>query len=603
MLFGKHINRYYLRYLPAFTIGLIALVIVDYLQLVVPRLYRYVVNGITYGTVTEADGTVHVFDMVYLLDKICLPMIIVITLMILGRFGWRVCFRGSAVKMETHLRGRMFDHCKDLSQQYYNVNKVGNIMTLFTNDLETVQDCFGWGVMMFCDAIFLGGLALIRMYAMDPMLTLLSMIPMVFLLVMGALMDHQLEKRWDARQAAFSSMSDFAQESFSGIAVVKAFVKEAVQLTSFKKINKHNEKVNVAHTKLATVFNILVTLFVESVICVILGYGGYLVWQRKFDAGKLVEFIGYFTAIIWPIMAISQLVEMHSRGKASLKRIGELLDAKPDVCDREDVTEPETLRGNIEFRNLTFRHPEATYDALQNVSFKINEGEQVGIIGKTGAGKTTIVDLILRTYNVPDGTLFIDGHDVNSIPIRTVRRFAAYVPQDNFLFSDTIAHNIAFALGEADADVVEYAARMADIHDNISEFADKYETVLGERGVTVSGGQKQRISIARALLKDAELLILDDSVSAVDVKTEKVILENLRRVREGKTTILIAHRISTIQNMDKIVFIDDGKIVAVGSHDVLYDSCREYRNMVDLQRLDDEQSAAEAHGEEVAAHA
>ena len=602
MLFGKHINRYYLRYLPAFIIGLFALVVVDYLQLIVPELYREVVNGITYGSVTNADGTVHTFDMIYLLDEICLPLLWVILFMVLGRFGWRVCFRGSAVRMETHLRGRMFDKCEELSQEYYNVNKVGNLMTLFTNDLETVQDCFGWGVMMFCDAIFLGGLAIVKMYAMSPMLTLLSMIPMAILIVIGALMDHALEKRWDARQAAFSSMSDFAQESFSGIAVIKAFVKELVQLTSFKKINKHNEDVNVAHTKLATILNILVTLFVESVVCVIIGYGGFLVWQGKFNAGQLVEFIGYFTAIVWPVMAISQLVEMHSRGKASLKRISELLDAEADVCDREGVSEPQELRGNIEFRSLTFRHPGASYDALSNVSFKINAGEQVGIIGKTGAGKTTLVDLILRTYNVPDGTLFIDGYDVNDIPIRTVRQFAAYVPQDNFLFSDTIAHNIAFAMGEAEDDVVENAARMADIHDNVSEFALGYETVLGERGVTVSGGQKQRISIARALLKDAGILILDDSVSAVDVKTERVILENLRRVREGKTTILIAHRISTIQDMDKIIFIDDGKIVAVGSHDTLYEGCREYRNMVDLQRLDDEQAAAESVVGEVSAN-
>ena len=602
MLFGKHINRYYLRYLPAFIIGLFALVVVDYLQLIVPELYREVVNGITYGSVTNADGTVRTFDMIYLLDEICLPLLWVILFMVLGRFGWRVCFRGSAVRMETHLRGRMFDKCEELSQEYYNVNKVGNLMTLFTNDLETVQDCFGWGVMMFCDAIFLGGLAIVKMYAMSPMLTLLSMIPMAILIVIGALMDHALEKRWDARQAAFSSMSDFAQESFSGIAVIKAFVKELVQLTSFKKINKHNEDVNVAHTKLATILNILVTLFVESVVCVIIGYGGFLVWQGKFNAGQLVEFIGYFTAIVWPVMAISQLVEMHSRGKASLKRISELLDAEADVCDREGVSEPQELRGNIEFRSLTFRHPGASYDALSNVSFKINAGEQVGIIGKTGAGKTTLVDLILRTYNVPDGTLFIDGYDVNDIPIRTVRQFAAYVPQDNFLFSDTIAHNIAFAMGEAEDDVVENAARMADIHDNVSEFALGYETVLGERGVTVSGGQKQRISIARALLKDAGILILDDSVSAVDVKTERVILENLRRVREGKTTILIAHRISTIQDMDKIIFIDDGKIVAVGSHDTLYEGCREYRNMVDLQRLDDEQAAAESVVGEVSAN-
>ena len=592
MLFGKHINRYYLKYLPSMLMGLLALILVDYMQLVIPEFYRSVVNGLIDGYVIE-DGVKIAFDMDYLLDKICLPMIIVIICMIFGRFLWRVCFRGAAIKMETHLRGRMFDHCKELSQQYYQVNKVGNLMTLFTNDLETVQDCFGWGVLMFCDAVFLGVLAIIKMYKMDPVLTLLTLIPMGFLLAIGAVLDHKLEKRWDDRQAAFSSLSDFSQETFSGIAVVKAFVKETVKLMSFKKINKDNENANVAHTKLATLLHVLVTLFVESVICVILGYGGYLVWAGKFDAGELVEFIGYFTAIVWPIMAVSQLIEMRSRGNASLKRIGELLDSKPDVCDREGVTEPEALHGAIEFKNLTFRHPGAEYDALTDLSFKINAGEHVGLIGKTGAGKTTVVDLILRTYNVPDGTLFIDGYDVNSIPIKTVRKYAAYVPQDNFLFSDTIANNIAFACDSHDEETVVEAAKMADIHDNISEFTDGYQTMLGERGVTVSGGQKQRISIARALLKDAGLLILDDAVSAVDVKTEKMILSNLRKIRDGKTTILIAHRISTVKSMDKIVFIDDGKLVAVGSHDELYENCPEYRTMVELQKLDDESKKAD----------
>ena len=336
------------------------------------------------------------------------------------------------------------------------------MMALFTNDLETVQDCFGWGIMMFCDAVFLGAMAIVEMYQMDPLLTLLSMIPMALLLGIGAILDHYLEKKWDSRQAAFSSLSDFSQESFSGIAVIKAFVKETVELMSFRKLNKTNEKTNVDFTKASTLLNIFVTLFVESVVCVILGYGGYLVYKGDFDAGQLVEFIGYFTAIIWPIMAVSQLIEMHSRGKASLKRIGELLESKSDVCDREDVREPDALTGEIEFRHLTFRHPEAEYDALTDISFTIHAGEQVGIIGKTGAGKTTLVDLLLRTYNVPDGTLFMDGQDVNTLPIRTVRQYAAYVPQDNFLFSDTIAHNIAFACGEADTETGHRRRRRPD---------------------------------------------------------------------------------------------------------------------------------------------
>ena len=599
MLFGKHINRYYLKYLPMLLLGVAALTLVDYMQLLVPELYKMVINGINEGAV-EIDGVLHAFDMDFLLDRICLPMIFIILSMVLGRFLWRICFFGSGIRMETDLRGRMFDHCKDLSQQYYQHNKVGDLMSLFTNDLETVQDCFGSGILMFCDALFLGVLAFNKMLHMDLLLTLLSMIPMVFLLVGGLILSKYLTMKWETRQEAFSKLSDFSQESFAGIAVIKAFVKEAKELMAFRKLNRENEDANIAYTKLSVSLNISITLLVESVICVILGYGGYLVHEGVLNAGELVEFIGYFTAIVWPVMAISQLIEMRSRGKASLNRIGELLEAKADVFDRDDVDAPEKLNGNIEFRNLTFRYPDGEYDVLKNVSFTIRAGENVGIIGKTGSGKTSLVDLILRTYNVPDGTIFLDGHDINSLSIHSVRRNAAYVPQDNFLFSDTIESNIAFATDNGTKDDVVDAAKMSDVHENIVEFPEKYNTVLGERGVTVSGGQKQRISIARALMKNAPILILDDSVSAVDVKTEKSILENLRRHRAGMTTILIAHRISTIEKMDKILFIDEGELLAVGTHAELYESCPEYRTMVDLQKLDD---LEEEHGKAVTANA
>ena len=279
---------------------------------------------------------------------------------------------------------------------------------------------------------------------------------------------------------------------------------------------------------------------------------------------------------------------MTSRGKASVNRISELLDTKQDVADREGVKELEKAEGSIEFKNLTFRYPDGDYDALKDVSFMISAGENVGIVGKTGSGKTTIVDLILRTYNVPDGTVFIDGQDVNDLSIHSVRAASAYVPQDNFLFSDTIENNIAFAYDNIDEQKVVEAAKLSDVHGNIMNFTEQYKTVLGERGVTVSGGQKQRISIARALMKDAPILILDDSVSAVDTKTEKIILENLRENRVGRTTILIAHRISTIEKMDRIIYIDDGRVEAVGTHAELYDTCEDYRRMVDLQKLEDE---------------
>ncbi|MBS6107236.1 ABC transporter ATP-binding protein [uncultured Gemmiger sp.] len=587
MIFGKYINRYYLKHAPVLLLGILSLLTVDYIQLLIPELYRLVINGVNLGQVV-VDGQTMAFTKEVLFQHICLPMIYIVVLMVIGRFLWRVCFFGSAVRVAADLREQMFDHSRQLSQQYYQVNKVGNLMSLYTNDLDTIQECFGDGILMFFDASVLGILALVKMWRMDIKLTLLALIPAAVMFAIGTVMSQVMTKRWEERQQAFSDLSDFAQENFSGIAVIKAFVKELKELMAFRKLNKENEEINVTYTKIATLLEVLVTLFVESVICVILGYGGWLVYRGQFNAGQLVEYIGYFEAIVWPIMAISMLIEKTARGKASLNRITELLDAPIDVADRDGVADLKNPRGGIEFRHLNFRYPDGEYDVLKDISFTITPGESVGIVGKTGAGKTALVDLLLRTYNVPDGTLFVDGQDVNTVSIHSVRNACAYVPQDNFLFSDTIAHNIGFGVDDASREDIDRAAALADVRDNIVDFKDGYETVLGERGVTVSGGQKQRISIARALLKNAPILILDDSVSAVDTRTERIILDNLKTSRAGKTTLLIAHRISTVEQLDKIIFIEDGRVEAVGPHDELYRTCNEYRRMVDLQKLEDE---------------
>ena len=578
MIFGKYINRFYLKYAPHLLLGLFALWLVDYLQLKIPELYQMVINGMNQGYVM-VDGVQQTFDMAFLLDKICMPMVGVAVAIVFGRFLWRVSIFGAAIRVETNLRDEMFDHAKNLSREYYQQNKVGNLMSLFTNDLDTVQECYGWGFMQFFDALILGVLSMMKMWHMNPMLTVLSLIPMALLFGCASIVGRVMTKKWDYRQECFSNLSDFSQE---------AFVKETRELLAFKKLNDENEVANIDFTKTSVLMRIMVSSFVESVMCIILGYGGYLVYNGTFNAGQLMEFIGYFTAIVWPIMAVSELIDMTSRGKASLKRISELLDAEVTVKDRPGVGELKDVKGEIEFRDLSFRYPDGEFDELQHVSFTIQPGESIGLVGKTGAGKTTLVDLILRTYNVPDGTIFIDGQDVNSVSIHSVRENCAYVPQDNFLFSDTIARNIAFGNSQVDMDMVRHAAVLADVDDNISQFQQGYETVLGERGVTVSGGQKQRISIARALMKDAPILILDDSVSAVDTKTERAILDNLKQTRQGKTTILIAHRISTIEQMDKVLFIDGGTVAGFGTHEALYAQNAAYRKMVDLQRLEEE---------------
>ena len=583
MIFGKHLNRYYLRYGLVILAGILVLVIEDYMMLELPRFYQMVVNGLNEGAVT-VDGVLHSFDMDFLLDRICMPLVWLILGIAVGRFLWRMCFFGTAVRVERDLRDRMFDRARRLSCEYYSRNKVGGLMSLFTNDLDTVQECFGWGMVMLVDAVLMNLMVVLKMWRMNHLLTLLALIPMALLLACATVVGRYMTKKWDVRQEAFSKLSDFSQESFSGIAVIKAFVKEAVELMAFRKLNEENEKANMDHTKASVLMRILVTLFVESVICIILGYGGYLVYADVFNAGQLVEFIGYFTAMVWPVLAVSELIDQTSRGKASLNRISELLDAKEDVVDHPEATPMKTVRGGITFKNLTFAYPGTHVDVLQDISFRIEPGQSVGIVGKTGAGKTTLVDLILRSYNVPDGTVFIDDRDINRITLHDLRAACAYVPQDNFLFSDTIENNIAFGLP---AEGVEAAALLADVDENIRQFPKGYDTVLGERGVTVSGGQKQRISIARALIKDAPILILDDSVSAVDTKTEKTILDNLRDTRQGKTTILIAHRISTVEQLDLLLYLEEGRLVAAGTHAQLLESCPGYATMARLQQLEE----------------
>ncbi len=586
MLLGKYINKYYIKYALPLLFGIATLIAVDYIQLITPELYRMLINGINNGVVKIGEE-VFVFDTAFLLDHICMPMIWIIIALAIGRFLWRISFIGTSYRVEANMRAEMFDRCKDLSQHYYHKNKVGNLMSLFTNDLETVQDCVAFGVLMTADSLFLGILAISKMARMNLTLTLCSMIPMVFLLIGAIILGHYMKIKWDLRQQAYSDLSDFSHDSFSGISVIKAFVKEGKELAAFSLLNKKNEKANVDYTKLSVGFNVSVSLFVESVVCIILGYGGYLAHEGVFNGGELVEFIAYFNAVIWPVMAVSELVEKTSRGNASLSRIGALLDEVPDVTDKEGAVDIEQVYGDIEFRELNFRYEGRDCDVLKNINLKINAGENVGIIGGTGSGKTTIADLLVRIHNVDDGKLFIDGRDVNSLTISSLRAHIAYVPQDNFLFSDTIENNILFAADDIDHDEVRRVCELSDVDSNIEDFSDKYETVLGERGVTLSGGQKQRISIARALAKNAEILILDDSVSAVDVKTEKKILENLRKERVGKTTILIAHRVSSVEKMDKVIYMENGAIIDCGSHDELFKRCEGYRKEVMLQRLDE----------------
>ena len=579
MIVGKNVNKFYKKYWYFFLLGILALVLVNYFQLLLPKLTGEIITGLSdenlaKGLLTEER-----------LQEILQTLLIVLAVMFSGRFLWRICILGTASRIEADLRRDMFYKALKLSSRYYNENKTGALMALYTNDLFTIKECFGFGVVMLVDAVVLGTFAFIFMIRTNVLLTLLSLIPLIALAGAGIVIERFMDAKWDERQKAFEDLSDFTQENFSGISVIKAFVKEGLELHEFRKINKKNVEKNVQFVRYSTILDICTTVFISSVGAIILGFGGYLVFKGTMDIGELSAFFAYFGTLTWPMMAIAFLINLRSQASASLKRINGLLNQPIEITNDNCISKD--IQGKITFKNFTFNYPDSPNKVLNDISFEIETGMNVGIIGKTGSGKTTLVNSLLRLYNIDHGQIFIDDTDIMDINYIDVRNAIGYVPQDNFLFSDTVLNNIGFS-GDYEFEKIKEAAIFSDVEENINEFKDQYETMVGERGVTLSGGQKQRISISRAVIKDPKILILDDSVSAVDTKTEETIINNIKKTRQGKTTILIAHRISTVKDLDKILLIDEGKIVAYGSHDELMKNCKEYYDMFELQRLEDE---------------
>ena len=584
MIFGKAVNKYYLRYAHLFILGLIALVIVDYIQLEIPLLTGKLIDDLDYELIGR-DGLV---DFAKLIG-------IYVSIIIVGRFLWRMFIFGASRRVDYGIRNEMFKHCEELSNDFYSENKVGGLMAHFTNDVESVRRAIGPGMIMLVDAVFLGGLAFYHMYQLDPIMTIFSGIPLIFIAILGAYMGRKMRIKFKEAQKAFEDLSDFTNENLSGINVVKAFVKEETEINEFLKINTRAKYKNISYVKSQTLLQMSIRAITGIIYVVILGYGGYLVYDTAgtaevFTIGDLSAFIMLFGSLLWPMRALAMIINIRSRGKGSLQRIERILNEEVDVFDSEDVINVEEIEGSIEFRNLSFIYPDGNENVLSNISFKVKVGETVGILGRTGSGKTSLVDLLLRIYNVNKNQLLIDGVDIMKLPIKKVRESIGYVPQDGFLFSDSISNNISLGL-EKKKDYyndIREAAKLSDVHDNITEFGEEYETIIGERGVTLSGGQRQRLSIARALIKDPSILILDDSVSAVDTKTEETILNNLNKVRKGKTTLIIAHRISTIKDADKIIIVDEGKVIDVGTHTELLKRCSFYLDMVERQKLEDE---------------
>jgi ATP-binding cassette, subfamily B, multidrug efflux pump len=578
MLFGKYFFKFYIKYGFFFLAGILILVFVDWVQLEIPRLVGDIIDALGKDTPDVTDIRGDVWTIAMLSAGITA-----------GRFIWRYTIFGASRRIEADIRHDMFVHATRLPQQYYSHEKVGGLMAHFINDLEALRMAYGPGLLMLVDGLALGTLAVIRMAELNGTMTLYAGIPMLILMIVMMFIMTKIRLKFKARQEAFESLSDFSQEHFSGISVVKAYVREIKQGILFQNRNEVLYDKNMGFVKYLVGINIAISVGLNLVIMLIIAYGSLLVLrtdQTGLTAGELTQYIAYFFTLIWPTMAIAQFMGIHSQAKASASRIKVLLDQEPVVKDAPSVKHIEGLSGRIEAKGLTFQYPDGDASVLDNVSFSIEKGEMVGILGRTGSGKSSLVDLFLRIYNLEKDQLFIDGHDIMDLPIKDVRQLMGYVPQDNFLFSETIRDNIGFAYDDTkDADV-ETPARLADVHDNVMEFTHGYDTMLGERGVTVSGGQKQRISIARALAKDPEILILDDSVSAVDTKTEEAIITNLHRVRRDKTTIFIAHRISTVKRMDKIILIEKGLLEAIGTHQELMESSPLYASMVKRQELE-----------------
>lgn len=590
MLLGKYINKYYLKYGIFFLIGIIALILVDYYQTLVPEYLGDIVGMLKNGYVDKS-----------LMMDILFGVIIVALVLFLGRVSWRLTIFYASSKIEANLRHEMFLKAERLSSSYYHENKVGNIMSWFTTDLETIEEYFGWGTIMIIDAIFLSLIVLIKMFKLDWVLSIVALVPIILIVIWGALAEKKMSKLWEYRQKAYDELYDFTQENFTGIRVIKAFVKELQEINAFKKVARRNQKVNNNFVKISVLFDSTINLITYTTTALIIGFGGYFVFMAItgtpvilfgheviLGAEHLITFVGYFDTLIWPMIALGQIVSMRSRAKTSLNRVTNFLDQEEDIKNVDNPVILENALGKITYKNFNFKYPNSDLDSLNDISLEIKAGETIGVVGKIGCGKTTLINSLLRLYNVDRGTIFIDDVDIMDIDINNLRDIIAYVPQDNFLFSDKVRNNIAFSNTEIDFENIKKAAEFADVHQNIEEFSDGYDTISGERGVTLSGGQKQRISIARAYLKDSPIMILDDSVSAVDIKTEETILQNIKKYREGKTTILVASRVSTVMHLDKIIVLKDGKVEAFDNHKNLLNTSKTYARMVYLQELEKE---------------
>ena len=576
----QYIRRHRLQYV----LGILTLFFVDYANILIPKLTGVITDGLT----AHSMGWVDVKRNLLYLFLLGLSLAV-------GRFFWRYFLFGASRSIEKELRNDMFAHLEKMDVEYYNEHKTGDLMTRFTSDLNAIRMAIGPAVISVFDASVMTFMVIFQMmYYVSVKLTLLTLIPMLLILFGEIYYGKIIRPRFTARQEAVSDLTDYVQESFSGIRVIKAFVREKSQRYHFLKENTNTMERNLNIAKIQCFIIPLLDVVIGLSSLITLIYGGYLALLGDITLGRFVAFNQYINMLVWPMLACGDSVNMFSQGAASIHRVQEIFDSKPEVADT-DKTEPvDEIKGEITFNHLSFIHRGHSEPTLEDINLHVPAGTTLAIIGRTGNGKSTLVNLLLHLYNTKPGMLLIDGKDINTIPLKTLRENIGYVPQDNFLFSDTLKSNIAFGAENEDMGAIISATRAACIHENIVQFPDGYETIVGERGVTLSGGQKQRSSIARALMKNAPILILDDALSAVDTDTEEHILHNLKKNRAGKTTILIAHRISTIQNADIIMVLENGTAAEIGNHASLMEQHGIYYDMFEKQQL--EAAKGEAQG-------
>jgi ATP-binding cassette subfamily B multidrug efflux pump len=536
--------------------GILLLIVASVISLRIPKVLGRVTDMLNKG-----QGTVR---------EIRFQLILMILLAVLGfvlRFCWRYFLVGNCRHVESYLRRKLFAHLQTLPVNFYNNHRTGDLVAYAINDINAIRRVFGFGFTALIEGVLINTVSVYYMArTIEPVLTLMALGPVPVVILVTILLRKTIRNRFEKVQKAFAMISERVQENIMGIRVVKAFAQEYHEMEKLDRLSRNSVKANMRMTMVSSALGpVTEVCFSISFLCFII-YGSKMVATGRISLGDYIAFNSYMAAIMKPVINISKIVETWQRGAASAKRLNEIFSEKSDIVDGEESNIKDF---DIEIRNLTFTYPQTDTPVLKNINLKIPAGTTLGIVGKTGSGKTTLANLLLRLYPIPDGYIFINNVDINQISLETLRENIGFVPQDNFLFSTTIKNNIEFYQeGIGDDEIIE-AAKMSGVYDDILEFPDGFDTVVGERGITLSGGQRQRVTIARALVKNPSVLILDDSLSAVDAETEKEILSNLKNVLKRRTGIIISHRVSTVMNADKIIYLEDGRIVEEGSHEEL----------------------------------